>query len=70
LAVAQFAIEAGAHVIALDIKQRRLEFCREQLDAPYVLNAASEMDPLEALQEITSGDLPTTVFDATAIPNR
>ena len=68
LAVAQFAIEAGAQVIVLDIKQRRLEFCREQLDAPYVLNANCEMDPLEALQEITSGDLPITVFDATGNP--
>jgi 2-desacetyl-2-hydroxyethyl bacteriochlorophyllide A dehydrogenase len=67
LAVVQFAIEAGAQVIVLDIIPKRLEFCRGQLGAPYVINAATE-DPLEALKRITSGDLPTAVFDATGNP--
>jgi 2-desacetyl-2-hydroxyethyl bacteriochlorophyllide A dehydrogenase len=67
LAVVQFAIEAGTQVIVLDINQKRLEFCREQLGASHVINAASE-DPLEALKHITSGDLPTAVFDATGNP--
>ena len=67
LAVVQFAIEAGAQVIVLDINPKRLEFCREQLEAPHVINAARE-DPLEALKQITSGDLPTAVFDATGNP--
>ncbi|MBV9275092.1 MAG: zinc-binding alcohol dehydrogenase family protein [Verrucomicrobia bacterium] len=68
LAVTQFAIEAGTQVIVLDIKQNRLDFCREQLDAHYAINAASNIDPLEALRDITSGDLPTAVFDATGNP--
>jgi 2-desacetyl-2-hydroxyethyl bacteriochlorophyllide A dehydrogenase len=67
LAVTQFAIEAGTRVIVLDINPKRLEFCRNQLGAPYVINAASD-DPLEALKQITSGDLPTAVFDATGNP--
>jgi len=67
LAAVQFAIEAGAQVIILDINPKRLDFCREQLGAPHTINAASE-DPLEALQRITSGDLPTAVFDATGNP--
>jgi 2-desacetyl-2-hydroxyethyl bacteriochlorophyllide A dehydrogenase len=67
LAVVQFAIEAGTQVIVLDINQKRLEFCREQLGAPHVINAASK-DPLEAVKQITSGDLPTVVFDATGNP--
>jgi threonine dehydrogenase-like Zn-dependent dehydrogenase len=67
LAVVQFAIEAGTQVIVLDINQKRLEFCREQLAAPHVINAASK-NPLEALKQITSGDLPTAVFDATGNP--
>jgi 2-desacetyl-2-hydroxyethyl bacteriochlorophyllide A dehydrogenase len=67
LSVVQFAIEAKAQVIVLDINQKRLDFCREQLGAPHVINAAAE-DPLKALERITSGDLPTTVFDATGNP--
>jgi 2-desacetyl-2-hydroxyethyl bacteriochlorophyllide A dehydrogenase len=67
LAVVQFAIEAKAQVIVLDINQRRLEFCRQQLGAPHLINATSE-DPLESLKTITSGDLPTVVFDATGNP--
>jgi 2-desacetyl-2-hydroxyethyl bacteriochlorophyllide A dehydrogenase len=67
LAVVQFAIEAEAQVIILDINQKRLDFCREQLGAPLTINAANE-DPLEALKRITSGDLPTAVFDATGNP--
>jgi 2-desacetyl-2-hydroxyethyl bacteriochlorophyllide A dehydrogenase len=67
LAVVQFSIEAGAQVIVLDIIPKRLEFCHGQLGAPYVINAAGE-DPLDALKRITSGDLPTAVFDATGNP--
>jgi 2-desacetyl-2-hydroxyethyl bacteriochlorophyllide A dehydrogenase len=68
LAVMQFAIEARTQVMVLDINQKRLEFCREQLSVPYVINAANE-NPLEALKRITSGELPTAVFDATGNPN-
>jgi 2-desacetyl-2-hydroxyethyl bacteriochlorophyllide A dehydrogenase len=67
LTVVQFAIEAGAEVIVLDINPRRLEFCREQLAVPHLINAAIE-NPLEALKRVTSGDLPTVVFDATGNP--
>jgi 2-desacetyl-2-hydroxyethyl bacteriochlorophyllide A dehydrogenase len=67
LTVTQFAMEAGARVIALDINPERLEFCRAQLGAHYLINAAVD-DPLEALKQITSGDLPTVVFDATGNP--
>jgi 2-desacetyl-2-hydroxyethyl bacteriochlorophyllide A dehydrogenase len=68
LAVVQFAIEAGAQVIVLDINPNRLEFCREKLGAPFSINAALS-NPLEVLKEITAGDLPTVVFDATGNPN-
>jgi 2-desacetyl-2-hydroxyethyl bacteriochlorophyllide A dehydrogenase len=67
LTVVQFAIEAGAEVIVLDVNPRRLKFCQEQLAVPHLINATVE-NPLEALQRITSGDLPTAVFDATGNP--
>ena len=67
LAVTQFAIEAGARVIVLDINDARLDFCHRTLGAPYTINGAS-VNVLETLREITGGDLPTAVFDATGSP--
>jgi 2-desacetyl-2-hydroxyethyl bacteriochlorophyllide A dehydrogenase len=67
LTVVQFAIEAGAKVMVMDVNPKRLEFCREQLGVPYLINAAVD-NPLDALIQITSGDLPTVVFDATGNP--
>jgi 2-desacetyl-2-hydroxyethyl bacteriochlorophyllide A dehydrogenase len=67
LSVMQFAAEAGAKVIVLDVNAARLEFCQRQLGIPQAINAAAA-DPLDALQRITGGDLPTAVFDATGNP--
>ena len=64
LGVMQFAIEAGAQVIVLDINAQRLEFCRSRLSVPYTIDA-SRVNVLEALAGITAGDLPTAIFDAT-----
>jgi 2-desacetyl-2-hydroxyethyl bacteriochlorophyllide A dehydrogenase len=67
LSVMQFAAEAGARVIVLDVNAGRLEFCRTQIGVPHVVNAA-ETPPLDALERLTGGDLPTAVFDATGNP--
>lgn len=66
LAVMQFARAAGARVIALDINSARLDFCRKQMGVEWTLLAGDEA--LERLSEITQGDLPTLVFDATGSP--
>jgi len=67
LAVMQFAAEAGAQVIVLDINERRLDFCQKQLGIPHAIDA-SKQDPKETLNRITAGDFPTAVFDATGNP--
>jgi 2-desacetyl-2-hydroxyethyl bacteriochlorophyllide A dehydrogenase len=67
LATVQFAAEAGAHVIVLDINQGRLDFCARQLGVKHTINPL-EGPPLDALTRITGGDLPTVVFDATGSP--
>jgi 2-desacetyl-2-hydroxyethyl bacteriochlorophyllide A dehydrogenase len=67
LSVVQFAQEAGARVIVLDVNTARLEFCTRQLRAEHAINAAQE-NPLDALRRITAGDLPTAVLDATGNP--
>lgn len=67
LSVVQFAVEAGARVIVLDVNADRLGFCSRQLGVAHAVNAALE-DPLEALLRLTGGDLPTAVLDATGSP--
>ena len=67
LSAMQFAQEAGARVLALDINAARLDFCREQIGVEDTINAAQE-NVLEKLNDITGGDLPTAVFDATGNP--
>jgi len=67
LAVMQFAAEAGARVIVLDVNAARLEFCQRQLGVAHAIHAGQE-PVLEALLRITAGDLPTAVFDATGNP--
>lgn len=64
LGVMQFAQIAGGVVIALDVNERRLEFCRSRLDVRHIVNGANE-DISKKLSEITNGDMPTVVIDAT-----
>jgi len=67
LTVIQFALEAGARVIVLDVNDERLGFCQKQLGVKDVINGTRE-NPVDALKTLTNGDLPTAVFDATGSP--
>jgi len=60
----EFARIAGAQVIAMDINEGRLDFCRRNLKIKHAINAVAP-DAVERLIEITSGDMPTAVIDAT-----
>ena len=64
LGTMEFARIAGAEVIALDINNDRLQFCKEKLKVPHVVNAA-DADVVSQLKAITNGDMPTVVIDAT-----
>lgn len=64
LGIMEFARIAGAQVIAMDINDGRLTFCKEKLQVPHTINAKQE-DVMERLREITSHDMPTVVIDAT-----
>ena len=63
LSVIQFALFAGADVMVMDISAQRLAFCRRLW--PQVTAIDTRDDPLAALQDQVSDDLPTAVFDAT-----
>ncbi|HEX9509708.1 MAG TPA: zinc-binding alcohol dehydrogenase family protein [Puia sp.] len=55
---------AGGEVIAMDINEDRLKFCRNRLHLLHTVNAGSG-DVMAQLQHITRGELPTVVIDAT-----
>jgi 2-desacetyl-2-hydroxyethyl bacteriochlorophyllide A dehydrogenase len=63
LSVIRFAQLAGAHVIAMEVSERRREFCRRHLGVERWVDG--NRDPLPQLQALLDGDLPTAVFDAT-----
>lgn len=64
LSVMQFALEAGARVIALDVNAARLDFCRSALGIRHTIDAGSQ-DALREIEGLTGGELPTVVFEAT-----
>jgi 2-desacetyl-2-hydroxyethyl bacteriochlorophyllide A dehydrogenase len=64
LGTMEFARIAGGKVIAMDINESRLAFCKDKLKVAYTVNPAKE-NALEKLKEITNGDMPTVVIDAT-----
>jgi 2-desacetyl-2-hydroxyethyl bacteriochlorophyllide A dehydrogenase len=63
---------AGGQVIAMDINEDRLRFCREKLQVLHTVNGAAQTgtaaagdEPMEQIRHITRGDMPTVVIDAT-----
>lgn len=64
LGIIEMARIAGGKVIAVDVNDNRLNFCREKLNLEYTVNAARE-NVRDRLSEITNGDMPTVVIDAT-----
>lgn len=66
LGVVQAAQAAGAHVIAMDMSERALAFCRETLGVEHLVDA--RVDPHKQLDAITAGEFPSVLFDATGSP--
>jgi len=64
LGIMEFARIAGGQVIALDINDARLGFCKDKLNVAHLVHGAKS-DVVERLKEITNGDMPTVVMDAT-----
>ncbi|AMR32274.1 alcohol dehydrogenase [Mucilaginibacter sp. PAMC 26640] len=64
LGIMEFAKLVGGRVIAADMNGQRLQFCQEKLKVEFTINVQTE-DMTTRLQEITDGDMPTVVIDAT-----
>jgi 2-desacetyl-2-hydroxyethyl bacteriochlorophyllide A dehydrogenase len=63
LGVMTAAKQKGAKVIAMDINEGRLRFSHKWARVDHTINALK--NPIEELNDITSGDMPPIVFDAT-----
>ncbi len=66
LSTLTFAQLVGARVSVLEISTWRREFCRRHLGVERCLDGTG--DTAKRLEDWLSGDLPTTVFDATGSP--
>ncbi len=64
LGVIQFALQAGANVIVMDTNGDRLHFCATYCKTVSVINPLLE-DPMQKLKDMTRGDMPSVVMDAT-----
>lgn len=67
LSVIPFARSAGANLIVADIRESRLDFCRRQLHVQHTINAGADL--LQQLRDLSGGELPTAIFDATGNPD-
>ncbi len=63
LAVMAHAKAAGVKILAMDVSEDRLRFAREQFQVAATINAGDNV--LEQLSDLTKGDMPSVVFDAT-----
>jgi 2-desacetyl-2-hydroxyethyl bacteriochlorophyllide A dehydrogenase len=63
LGVMKFAKLAGANVIALDINEKRLEFCEAWAGVDHVVLVSDKA--IGRISQITDCEFPTVVFDAT-----
>jgi 2-desacetyl-2-hydroxyethyl bacteriochlorophyllide A dehydrogenase len=66
LTVIQFATAAGARVIVMDINEKRLAFCKANMNVCAAL--VWDEHAVNRLEQACDGDLPTAVFDATGNP--
>jgi 2-desacetyl-2-hydroxyethyl bacteriochlorophyllide A dehydrogenase len=63
LSTMEMAKAEGANIIVLDVSAPRLEFCRNQLHIEHCIPVNETA--VQQIEEITSGEFPTAVFDCT-----
>jgi 2-desacetyl-2-hydroxyethyl bacteriochlorophyllide A dehydrogenase len=63
LATLEFVKLAGAKTIVLDVNEQRLEFCRTTMGVEHTVKLTDRVDT--DLRDLTDGDLPDVVIDAT-----
>lgn len=66
LSIIPFAQAAGVELIVADVSDSRMRFCAERMGVKQRINAREDL--LTHLLDLTNGDLPTAIFDATGNP--
>ncbi len=66
LGAAQFAKVAGARTFIADVNEDRLAFCDKEFNFDAQVNC--KLNVQEQLSELTNGDMPTVIIDATGNP--
>jgi len=65
LSVIEFVKLTGAKIIVLDLNEKRLDFCKNQMGVAHTIRFRGDGSELRELQDITGGALAPVVFDAT-----
>ncbi|MGL4550655.1 MAG: zinc-binding alcohol dehydrogenase family protein, partial [Gemmataceae bacterium] len=65
LSVIEFAKLTGARTVVLDMNAARLRFVREAMGVPDTVQATGDGKELDAILDLTGGELPHVVVDAT-----
>lgn len=65
LSVIEFVKISGANLIVMDMNANRLQFCREKMGVEHTVQLVDGTSPEKQLRDLTGGNLPTIVIDAT-----
>jgi 2-desacetyl-2-hydroxyethyl bacteriochlorophyllide A dehydrogenase len=68
LSVIEFAkikTAGGGKVIVMDVSEQRLAFCQSSMGIKDLVDARSDGGGVEKVKQLTDGDMPTVVIDAT-----
>lgn len=65
LSVIEFVKLSGANLIVMDMVESRLQFCREQMGVTHTVTFVGDGSEERTLRDLTGGNLPTIVIDAT-----
>jgi alcohol dehydrogenase len=65
LATLEFALVAGTKATVMDMSAPRLEFCQQKYNVEHTVLSKGDGSELDALQQITAGELYPIVIDAT-----
>jgi alcohol dehydrogenase len=65
LSVSEFTKLSGARTIMMDLSEQRLDFARKKMGIDDTILSSGDGKELEALRQLTGGNLPDVVIDAT-----
>ncbi|MDB6036501.1 MAG: Alcohol dehydrogenase GroES domain protein [Verrucomicrobiales bacterium] len=65
LSAVEFVKVSGATCIVMDINAQRLDFCKSTMGVDHIVQVKGDGSEVETIQQLTNGELPHVVIDAT-----